>query len=286
MDMTLRQIARSCGISPMSTVQVLKQGIQRHSQGAARAGRPRKITAKQEWVLIRNLLKLREENPSFTLKDLMEYSGVNPRDVSEKTVNRILQRNGFFYSQARKRGLLNENDIVQHVCFANVMKTIHNPELWTNQVAFYLDGVFFAYKSDPLHAARARKLSISRRCGEGLSFARTAKGQKEDTGGKLVKMYVAISHNEAVILCETFEHLTGAYFASLIEKHFDTMFIKANKNHSRIWLQDNDPCQNSRVAKNAMTNSYCDGTLITLPCRSPDLNPIENFFHLVRCKLK
>ena len=159
----------------------------------------------------------------------MEYSGVNPRDVSEKTVNRILQRNGFFYLQARKKGLLNKNDLVQRVCFAKVMKTIHNPELWTKQVAFYLDGVSFAYKSDPLHAARATKLRIWRRRGEGLSFACTEKGQKEGTGGKLVKMYVAISHNEGVILCETYEHLTGAYFASLIEKHFDTMFIKANK---------------------------------------------------------
>ena len=26
--------------------------------------------------------------------------------------------------------------------------------------------------------------------------------------------------------------------------------------------------------------------LIQIPPRSPDLNPIENFFHLVRCKLK
>ena len=54
-EMTLRQIARSCGISPSSTVRILKQGIQRYSQVADRAGRPRKITAKQERLLIRNL---------------------------------------------------------------------------------------------------------------------------------------------------------------------------------------------------------------------------------------
>ena len=88
---------------PQSTVRILKQGIQRHSQVADRAGRPRKITAKQERLLIRNVLKLREENPSFTLKDLMEYSGVNTRDVSEKTVNRILQRNGFFTCKQERK---------------------------------------------------------------------------------------------------------------------------------------------------------------------------------------
>ena len=35
-----------------------------------------------------------------------------------------------------------------------------------------------------------------------------------------------------------------------------------------------------------MYNCNCDLSLIQIPPRSPDLNPIENFFHLVRCKLK
>ena len=38
--------------------------------------------------------------------------------------------------------------------------------------------------------------------------------------------------------------------------------------------------------KNAMKNCNCDTSLIALPCRRPDLSPPENFFHLVRCKLK
>ena len=50
-------------------------------------------------------------------------------------------------------------------------------------------------------------------------------------------------------------------------------------------MQDRDPSQNSVTAKRAMANCNCNMTLIQIPPRSPDLNPIENFFNIVRCKL-
>ena len=51
-------------------------------------------------------------------------------------------------------------------------------------------------------------------------------------------------------------------------------------------MQDGDPSQNSRAAKKVMWNCNCDLSVIQIAARSPDLNPAENFFHLVRCKLK
>ena len=252
--MSHRAIAEACGISAASVTRILQGGIQRKRDRPQRVGRPRKLTARQQRLLLRNLLILREDNPGFTLKDLMDQSGVSRGDVSDHTVSRFLKRNGYFYLQARKKGLLTKNDLVQRVRLAKRMQAGYD-RIW-------------------------------RKRAEGLSFGCTAKGQKEGTGGKLVKLFVAISYDEGVILCEPYEHLTGAYFASLIEKHFNTMFVKANKNGSRLWIQDNDPSQTSRIAKNAMKTCNCDLSLIDLPCRSPDLNPAEKFFHLVRCGLK
>lgn len=51
-------------------------------------------------------------------------------------------------------------------------------------------------------------------------------------------------------------------------------------------MQDGDPSQTSKAAKSAMANCNCNASFIQIPPRSPDLNPIENFLHLVRCKLK
>ena len=218
----------------------------------------------------------------------MRESGVSSEEVSERTVNRLLQRQGFHYLQTRKKGLLTKDDMPRRVTFCNVMKTIYDGDVWTRQVAFYLqlDGVSFAFKTNPLKVATAPKARIWRKRGEGLTFGCTAKGNKEGTGSKLVKLFVAITYSEGVVLCESYDHLTGNFFATFIEKHFNSLFLKANKNGSRLWLQDGDPSQNSRAAKRAMENCNCDMSLIEIPPRSPDLNPIENFFHLVRVRLK
>ena len=57
---------------------------------------------------------------------------------------------------------------------------------WTKQVAFYLDEVSFAFKTNPLQFARAPKARIWRKRCEGLSFGCTAKGRKEGTGEKVL----------------------------------------------------------------------------------------------------
>ena len=50
------------------------------------------------------------------------------------------------------------------------------------------------------------------------------------------------------------------------------------------FLQDGDPVQNSALAKRAFKDV---GALVfSIPPRSPDLNPIENLFHLVSKQLE
>ena len=51
-----------------------------------------------------------------------------------------------------------------------------------------------------------------------------------------------------------------------------------------LFLQDNDPSQNSAKAKEALNNIGAE--VVKSPARSPDLNPIENFFHNVKRKLR
>ena len=48
-------------------------------------------------------------------------------------------------------------------------------------------------------------------------------------------------------------------------------------------MQDGDPSQNSAAARQAMDN--VGARLFDIPARSPDLNPIDNLFHLVARKL-
>ena len=51
----------------------------------------------------------------------------------------------------------------------------------------------------------------------------------------------------------------------------------------RLFLQDGDPRKISWAAENAMKKVECQ--MFTIPACLPDLNPIENMFHLIRKKL-
>ena len=95
--------------------------------------------------------------------------------------------------------------------FARKMKRDYRLDVWTKQIGFYLDGVSFVYKRNPLDQARAPKARIWRRKDEGLTTGCLAKGRKEGTGGNYVKVIVAISHNKGVIACHPFQKMTGRF---------------------------------------------------------------------------
>ena len=68
---------------------------------------------------------------------------------------------------------------------------------WQN-IAFYLDGVSFVYKTQPLSDALTPTGRVWRRKSEGLQS--TAKGSKNFAGGKRLHLLVANSHNNGVVL--------------------------------------------------------------------------------------
>lgn len=74
-----------------------------------------------------------------------------------------------------------------------------------NNICFYLEGVSFYHKYNPLDDARVPKGKIWRKRKEGLSV--TAKGTHVGSGGRVVKMIVAISYGKGVIYCEQYEKL-------------------------------------------------------------------------------
>ncbi len=47
---------------------------------------------------------------------------------------------------------------------------------------------------------------------------------------------------------------------------------------------DNDPSQSGKVAMKALQS--VEGDLLKIPARSPDLNLIENIFHIVKSNVK
>ena len=116
----------------------------------------------------------------------MENVCILREDVSERTISRFLNRDGYYYLQARKKRLLKKIDLKNTRIFARKMKNEYPRHVWTHDVAFYLDGTAFAYKRNPLDQALAPKARVWPRRSEGLALECTAKGRKTGTGGRMV----------------------------------------------------------------------------------------------------
>ena len=74
-------------------------------------------------------------------------------------------------------------------------------DVWTQDIVFYLDGTGLAYKRNPLDQAFAPKASVWNKRSEGLTPGCAAKGQKTESGCRVVKLMVALSYDKGVAIC-------------------------------------------------------------------------------------
>ena len=286
-QISTREIIEKTGVSRATIYRIKKEkaGDKSVSQKRRRrGGRPTKLDARDERQLLRSLKILRKEEGQFSSKRLMEKAGIQESQASNRTVRRCLKRHGYHFLQARKKGLMSSADLKRRVAFAKKVKKTYPTTLWTEMVGFFLDGVSFYYKKNPAGQARAPRGRIWRQKSEGLKQGCTAKGSKEGSGGKVLKLLVAITHGKGVIDCYRYEKMDGPFFASFVNSRFKILFAKASKRASNLFVQDNCPVQNSNIVKETLKENQIEQ--LKIPARSPDLNPIENLFHRVKNKLR
>ena len=119
---------------------------------------------------------------------------------------------------------------------------------------FYFNGVPFVHKRNPLQAVAGTKSRIWRKKNEGLQFA--AKGSKDLAGGPQLHLLVAITNGKGVVLEEVYEKMDGQFFTQFIQTHFNIAFARSGPKWHRqlLFIMDNDPCQQSKVAKRALVS--------------------------------
>lgn len=245
-------------------------------------GRPPKLTDQDKRLIRRGVTRLREQEGTLSSRRLQSQT-VGSR-VSNMTLRRALHEFGFGYRRTRKKGVLTRNDLKKRLNFARKLKRLNlGKSFWTSGISFYLDATGFIYKRNPQDQARTPKAREWRLPNEGLKWNCTTKGSKE--GKTQIKFLVAISHGHGVVLCQQYTHkLNGARFGAMVRKHFPLAFsLSSNKTAKRL-LQDGCPVQNSTKGKRAIER--VGGKIFCIPARSPDLNPIENLFHLVGKQLE
>lgn len=282
-SMSVKRLMEMSGVSRAQIYRIKGEPLGAKSntyEKKGRGGRPRKISSYDVRRIVREVSRLRGTFPNWTAKQLMAETDIT--HVSVRTVRRVLNNCGYNYLQTIKKGLMSSEDRKKRIKFGKDMLKSYPEDVWTKQVAFYFDGVSFVHKHNPKGHALCPRGRVWRKKGEGLHPGCIAKGRKEGTGGKVLKMFVAISYNEGVISAHSYEKLNGENFSQFVRKYFNGLFA-ASKKESRLWLQDGDPSQNSAKAREAF--QCVDAALLSIPPRSPDCNPIENTFKQVKYAL-
>lgn len=250
-------------------------------------GRPQKLSARDHRNVLRQVEILRSKGEyNFTVKRIKFMAGLGST-VCDETVRLILISNGLSKRQTAKKGVLTKSDLVKRLEFAKKVKRMFGSEsmkLWTEGIGFYLDGASFTHKYHPLDQAQAPKTRIWRKENERLKFGLTAKSNHEGVGGRQAHFMVGIGYGRGVVICEQYlGRLNGEKFADFIRTHLPKGFADSPNPRGKMFLQDGDPSQNSQKARDAM---YSIGARkFSIPPRSPDLNPIENMFHIVKNQL-
>ena len=287
--LSLREIARKCDISKSSVARIWHRSRNQRSQVdkvCRRSGRPRKISDRDGRALIRGLQRLRLRDRDVTVKTVVKESGCSFQQAHRRTFSRFLNEKGYGYLIARRKGILSEKDRRIRLQYARKMRRelSGNAHFFKHDIAFYLDGVSFVHKQNPVQAAAGTKSRIWRKKNEGLQF--TAKGSKDLAGGRRLHLIVVIAYGKGVVLKEVYEKMDGQFFAQFIRTHFNIAFARAGpKRHGkRLFIMDNDPSQRSKVAKRALRD--IEAELHEIPPRSPDINVIESIFHLLRMDLE
>ena len=143
--------------------------------------------------------------------DIVEQSGIPQHIVHYRTFYREIQGLGYAFQPNRKKCIHTDGDL--KLCCEFAQSTLKSlcTDYWTKDVAFYLDGVSFVYKGNPMSVATKPKNRIWQKKSEGLVM--TTKGSKDLAGGKRLHLIVVISYGKGVILAEPYEKMNAEFFA-------------------------------------------------------------------------
>ena len=216
------------------------------------------------------------------MRSLLEESGLSFQVASRRTYSCYLKKLGHYYFSAQRKGILSDNDKKVRLQFARNMKQemIRNPAFWKNEISFYLDGALFIHKYNAKSGAASNRASVWQKREQGLRF--TAKGCKDLASGRRLHVFVAIAYGKGVILKVPYKKKTGEFFCDIYLRTFQPYFCKrwSKSRWSTLICYGQRPLTDQLCCETRLAE--IEGSFHEIPPRSPDLNPIENIFHLVK----
>ena len=164
-------------------------------------------------------------------------------------MRRVLRGGGYRFFYSRKKGLLKKDDLKKRRKFAGKFIKMLTDKFWEEGISFYIDAAGFQHKYNPHGKARSIQTMAWQLKDEGLHPHYTGKRFHVGSAGRVAHFIVAIAYQKGVLLYEQYESKTNG-----------DMFLESKK------------------ARPALDTT--GAIKFSIPPRSPDFNPIENFLIL------
>ena len=100
-------------------------------------GRRKKVTVREERVILREIRKLRKEFGSFAIKRLRLVSGQGNK-ICDETVRNLFKKKRYKFLHSRKKGLLKPKDLKERQKFSRKVKGTFKKNIWTEGISSYM----------------------------------------------------------------------------------------------------------------------------------------------------
>lgn len=254
----VKSIARKLGVHRHTVTDVIAKYIETESvHDRPRSGRKRKMSASDVKVAVR-MAKKKKKAP--------QIARALDNKVSDRTVQRRLKEQGFFYGKIQKVEKLTDEHKRKRVEYCRKMR-LYN---W--------DRVFFSDEKDFVLGA-----------GPGYAWQRPNDRILEEYVRHAPKLHVwgAIGAYGKTELCFFEENLNSEVYIDILKRKLkETKITYAGKAFTWKFLQDGHRAHTSKKSMTFLSDYVGDDRLVEHPAMSPDLNPIEDMWSYLDRKVK